>query len=174
MTERKKTIDSPLANLALYVELVNTGTLAGVDAEKLGDLSYLVDGTLTSQDLEVAASFFAAASDKTIPVTVDAIEYMNKIVGIEGSLTDGYVDYSTFTYDRQDIYGDMEVVALVQQPDGTWASQTINVYDVVFDAQPSGELSNVDAFTTAADDARAVINYLHEYEVPQEVAEPVN
>ncbi|WP_211250366.1 hypothetical protein, partial [Fodinicurvata fenggangensis] len=38
-----RTIDSPLENLAIYVELMNTGTLDGVtlDAETLGDLAFM-------------------------------------------------------------------------------------------------------------------------------------
>ncbi len=165
----QKTIDSPLENLALYVELINTGTLSGVDASKLGDLSYLVDGTLSEKDLQMAASFFAAASDKTIPVTTDAIEYMNSILGIDGSLADNYVDYSSFTYDRQTVYGSMQVEALVEQTDGSYVPTSINVYDTIFKSQPTGELTNVSAFTTATDDARAVIDFLHEYEVPAAV-----
>ncbi|MBD1544897.1 hypothetical protein [Roseibium aggregatum] len=163
----EKTIDSPLENLALYYQLLTTGTISGIDdPTKLGDLAYLVDGTLTAQDLSVAASFFAAASDKTIAVTVDSIEYMNTILGIEGSLTDGYVDYSSFVYDRESVYGSMEVEVLVQQPDGSWASETVNVYDVILGGEATGELTNVTAFTTATDDARAIIDYLHEYGVP--------
>ena len=164
-----KTIDSPLENLALYVELLNTGTLGGLDASKLGDLSYLVDGTLTAKDLQMAASFFAAASDKTIPVTIDSIEYMNSILGIDGTLASNYVDYAAFTYDRQTVYGSMTVEALVAQPDGSYLPTTINVYDTIFKSQPTGELTNVSAFTTATDDARAVIDFLHEYEVPAAV-----
>ena len=151
------------------MELINTGTLSGVDASKLGDLSYLVDGTLSEKDLQMAASFFAAASDKTIPVTTDAIEYMNSILGIDGSLADNYVDYSSFTYDRQTVYGSMQVEALVEQTDGSYVPTSINVYDTIFKSQPTGELTNVSAFTTATDDARAVIDFLHEYEVPAAV-----
>lgn len=162
----EKTIDSPLENLALYYQLLTTGTLTDVDATKLGDLAFLVDGTLTEQDLAVAASFFAAASDKTVPVTVDAIIYMNTILGIDGTLNDDYVDYSSFTYDREAVYGSMEVEVLVQQSDGSWVATTVNVYDAILGGEATGELTNADAFSTATDDARAIINYLHEYEVP--------
>lgn len=165
----QSTIDSPLENLALYYELLTTGTLSGVDATKLGSLSYLADGNLTAQDLSLAASFFAAASDKTIPVSVDSIEYMNTILGIEGSLTDGYTDYSTFTYDRQAVYGSTEVTVLVEQEDGSWKPTSVNVYDTILGGTPTGDLTNVTAFTTATDDARAIINYLHEYEVPTSI-----
>lgn len=161
----QKTIDSPLENLALYYELLTTGTLTGVDATKLGDLAYLVDGTLTEKDLAAAASFFAAASDKTIPVTVDAVEYMNTILGIEGTI-EGHVDYSDFTYNRESVYGSMTIEVLVEQADGSWKPTTVNVYEAVFGSTATGDLTNVSAFTTATDDARAIINYVHEYEVP--------
>ncbi|MBZ0161669.1 MAG: hypothetical protein K8H74_03045 [Notoacmeibacter sp.] len=162
-----KTIDSPLENLALYLELLNTGTLSGIDPATLGDLAFLVDGTLTPEDLEVAASFFAAASDKTITVTVDSIEYMNTILGVDGTLADGYFDYSTFTYDRESSYSGQLVTVLVQQSDGTWAEQEVDLYEAVFGSTPTGSLTNVDAFTQATDDARAIIDFLHTYEVPE-------
>ena len=162
-----KTIDSPLANLALYVELLNTGTLAGVDASTLGDLSYLADGALTPEDLAIAASFFAAASDKTIPLTTDAIVYMNSILNLDGELDGDYVDYSEFTYDREAVYGDMTIEALIEQADGSWVPTEVNVYDVVFSADSTGLLTNIEGFKTAADDARMVIDYIHQYAPPE-------
>lgn len=161
-----KTIDSPVENLALYVELINTGTLSGVTATLPANLSFLTDGKLTVEDLKFAASFFAAASDKTIPVTVDAIVYMNTILKIDGTIDPGdYVDYSSFNYDRAATYSTMTIEVLVQQPDGTWKPTTVNIYDAVF-SSTALTASNVAGFTAATDDARAVINFIHEFSVP--------
>ena len=160
-----KTIDSPLANLALYFELLNTGTLSGVDGTNLASLSFLVDGVLTAEDLKVAASLFAAASDKVITISVDSIEYMNSILSIDGTLPDDYVDYSSFTYDRSAIYSSLTVDALVLQPDGSYKVEPVNVYDAVFDST-SLTADNVAGFTAATDDARLVIDYLHNYAPP--------
>jgi hypothetical protein len=162
-----KTIDSPLENLAIYYELINTGTIADLEgATNLGDLSFLADGTLTNDDLKVAASLFAAASDKAIPVTVDTIEYMNEILGIEGTLAGDFVDYTSYTYDRESVYGDMTMTVLVETSPGVFEAKDVNVFEAVFDSAETGELTNVAAFTTATDDARLVIDFLHEYAPP--------
>jgi hypothetical protein len=168
-----KTIDSPLENLAIYVELMNTGTLTGVvDTSKFtGDLATLVDGTFTSADLASAASFFAAASDKTGSISEDAVVYMNSILGIDGTLTDAsntgtYVDFATFNYDRETVYKDATAEVLVLQ-DGVWVPTVVNLYDAVFASTTyTSTDGGVDGFAQAADDARAVIEYVHEYSVP--------
>jgi hypothetical protein len=162
----EKTIDSPLENLALYEALVSNGTIPGItDPSKLGDLSYLVDGVKTTQDLDASVGFLAGATDKEAPLSVDEIVYLNSILGIPGTITgpDGatYVDYSSFTYDREATYGDMTVQALVETSPGTYETQTVNVYDTVFDStQATGTAA--DGYAVAADDARAVLLYVHD------------
>jgi len=179
-------IDSPLENLALYVELLNEGHITGLtDATiakfEAANLSYLVDGsaTLTESKLTTAASLLAAASDKTTTLTVDKVVDMNAILAIAGTLSvDGqivtdpntgatFVDYSSFTYDRSSVYGDTTVEVLVKEGD-VYVPKTVNVYEAVFDSQdtPDG-LSNVAAFTQAADDALQVIEYVHNNAVPE-------
>ena len=167
-----KTIDAPLENLALYVELLNKGTITGVtDPSKFdSSISYLVDGSLTSADLASAASFLAAASDKTSTLTIDKVVDMNTILGITGTLTDAtgatYVDYSTYSYDRQSVYGDVTVNVLVKQEDGSYLPTTVNVYDTLFNStEYTG--SNVAGFTQAADDALKVISYVHDNAIPE-------
>ena len=169
-----KTLDSPLENLAIYVELMNTGTLTGVtDTSKFtGDLATLVDGTMTVDDLASAAAFFAAASDKTGNITEDAVVYMNSILGIEGTLTDAgeigsYVDFTSFNYDRESVFGDATAEVLVLT-DGVWVPTTVNLYDAVFSsAEYTSTDGGIDGFAQAADDARAVIEFVHEYSVPE-------
>jgi hypothetical protein len=171
----EKTIDSPLENLALYVELMTTGTIAGVtDTSKFSeDLAHLVDGVLTMEDLLSAASFLAAATDKSVPVSVDKVAYINLIIGLEGTLTDElgntYVDFSTFSYDRESVYGDATAEVLILQ-DGVYVPTVVNIYEAVFSGENYVDDGGIDSFTQAADDARAVINYIHEYEVPAEAA----
>ncbi len=167
-----KTIDAPLENLALYVELLNTGTITGVtDTSKFAsNIQYLVDGTKTSTDFVSAASFLAAASDKTSTLTIDKVVDMNTILGITGSLTDTtgatYVDYSTYSYDRQSIYADVTVNVLVKQPDGSYVPTVVNVYDTLFNSTAYTGTS-VSGFTQAADDALKVISYVHDNAIPE-------
>ena len=168
-----KTIDAPLENLALYIELLNKGTITGVtDPTKFdSSIQYLVDGTLTSADFASAASFLAAASDKATTLTIDKVEDMNTILGITGTLTDShtdttYVDYSTYSYDRESVYGDVTVSVLVKQDDGSYLPTTVNVYETLFNStEYTG--SNVAAFTQAADDALKVITYVHDNAIPE-------
>jgi hypothetical protein len=161
-----QTIDSPLENLAVYKALISTGTIPGItDPSKLGDLSYLADGAKTADDLKAAAGFLAGATDKEAPLSLDEVVYLNQVLGVTGTITgpDGktYVDYSTFTYDRQSTYGDMTAQVLVQTSPGVYETKTVNVYDTVFGGvDASGDSAT--AFATAAEDARAVLLYLHD------------
>ena len=44
----------------------------------------------------------------------------------------------------------------------------VNVYDAVFGTEPATAAGTLDAYTLAADDARSIVNFVHEYEVPAE------
>ncbi len=180
-----KTIDAPLENLALYVELMNTGTLTGVDSDTVfsADLQNLIDGNFTADDLVEAANLFAAAADKTGTILVDNVVYMNSILDITGSIADPldptntteYVDFSSYTYDRSDAYGDVtaSVLVYVPDPDGdgalteSWVPQEVNIYTAVFGGSEDGIATDDAAgFAQAADDALQVIEFIHEYALP--------
>jgi hypothetical protein len=166
------TIDAPLENLSIYIALMNTGTIEGVDNPVVTGM-FLADGVKTDEDLEAAAIFLAAATDKTGEFTTDEIAYVNLILNIEPSVIEGTdvqysaVDFTDFTYDREDTYAGITTTILVPQEDGSWMPQEINVYDLIFDGtNDDASDGSLEAFTQAADDSRVVINYIHEYEVP--------
>jgi hypothetical protein len=169
------TVDSPLANLALYVELLNTGTITGADPSKFAtDISYLVTPGLTSADLLSAASFLAAAADKTGTLTIDKIVNLNTILGVTGTLSSPYdptstltyVDYSSFNYDRQSVYDGVMVTVLIEQ-DGSYVPTNVNLYDAVFNSTNYvSSDGGIDGFAQAADDALQVIEYIHDNPVP--------
>lgn len=166
-----QTLDSPLVNLALYKTIMTTGTLTGItDTSKLSSISYLVDGALTAADYKAASSFLAAASDKSATLTTDKIEFVNAILGIPGTLTDSsgktYIDYTTFSYDRYATYKDVYATVLVKQTDGSYLPTSVNIYTTVFNTNYTG--TNVSAYTQATDDARAIIDYIHNYSAPVE------
>jgi len=167
-----KTIDAPLENLSIYVDLMTTGTIEGVTNPVVTSL-FLADGVKTVEDLEAAAIFLAAATDKTGVFTTDEIAYVNLILDIEPSVIAGTevqysaVDFSEFAYDREEVYDGVTATILVQQDDGSWLEQEIDVYDTIFGStNVDVDDGSIDAFTLAADDARTVINYIHEYAVP--------
>ncbi|WP_305098505.1 hypothetical protein [Croceibacterium aestuarii] len=165
-----KTIDAPLENLALYVALMTEGTIPGVTDLPGTDFDFLVDGQLTVDDMIVATSLMAGAADKFTTLAPDAVAYMNAILGIDlastGDVTYSNVDYSAYSYDRSDTYGDVKTTVLVKQADGSWVPTEVNVYDVVFGNADYSGTGTFDAFATAVDDSRAVINYIHEYAIP--------
>lgn len=185
----ESTFDSPLINLALYEILLNYGNLIlrDKDGEPIldenGDVQPLLPflpedtSTLTQDDLMLAAALFAAASDKTGVVTVDMVVYMNSIIGIDGTLPDDYVDFSTYSYDRSVVFKDTTVSVLVQQPDGSYVVQEVSVLDAVFGGEDGTfdpltdnmTASKVDGFATAADDALQVLEFIHTYAPPEEI-----
>lgn len=159
-------IDSPLENLALYEALVNTAPNAA------GDIVITVNvtsdgGSSTSTftvdadvAMQLAASAFAAASDKTGTLSIDGVAYISDFMDV--NITDA-VD--TFTYDRTAVYGDEQVWILVETSPGIFQPQLVNILDVVtfntitpIDADGNG----IDTFTQAADDALQVIEYIHD------------
>ncbi len=162
------TIDSPLENLAIYVELMNEGTLGlSLDNSVLGSLSYLNDGNLTAEDFAAATSFLAAASGKYTPVTVDSVAYMNTILKVDGTIEQNdvnYVDFASFSYDRSDAYDGVMVDVLVEVSPGTFETQSVDLYDAVFSGQDYTSTSGIDGFAQATDDARAVIAFVHDNE----------
>ena len=109
-----------------------------------------------------------AASDKTGKIIVDTVAYMDTFLGVTGTITgkDGrtYVDFSTYTYDRAATYpGTVTIMKL--NTDGTYSKETVSLLEAVFkDTSYTG--TGIAAFTTAADDARAVIQFVHDNPVP--------
>ncbi|MBW8303849.1 MAG: general stress protein, partial [Brevundimonas sp.] len=165
-----KTIDSPLENLAIYVALMTLGTIPGVTDLPGTEFDHLIDGVLTTADMVSATSFLAGATDKASVLTADDVAYINAVLGINttkvGDVTYSDIDYSSFAYDRSDAYADVTAEVLVQQPNGTWVTTTVNVYDVVFGGEDYTGSGTFSAFTQAAEDSRAIVNYIHEYAIP--------
>jgi len=178
-------IDSPLENLALYKEVLTTGTITGLTADTLSKLTASTSPTLVALattgvqtgDISAAASFLGAASDKTIPLTVDAVVNINTILGINTKTADGtttYYSYSSFNFDPLSVYGSMTVDVLVKQtetlPDGTtrivYVPTLSNVYTTLLSGQTASE--NIAAFTQAADDSRTIIQYVHDNSIATE------
>lgn len=169
-----KTIDSPLANLALYKALVEKGTVPGLKpALNLGALSFLKDGLQTADDFRSAAAFLGAAADKSGKVLPDTVVYLNQILRLTGSSTFVYADSKVylrvpadFTYTRAGY--NVTVDVLVKQADGSYVRQPVNLIDAVFggNALATQPLTGFAAFAQAADDARAVIQFLHDNPLP--------
>jgi len=80
-----------------------------------------------------------------------------------------YYDFSDYEYDRTAAYDGVTVTYLSDpEGDGTYITVTESVMEAVFDGQSwtDSTAGGVDDFTQSADDARAVIEFLHEVPVP--------
>ncbi|WP_162915055.1 hypothetical protein [Desertibaculum subflavum] len=151
------TVDSPLENLALYVELMNPTVLSGSL-----DLSKLPTTYST-------AAFLAAASDKTGTISVDTLVYLNSILKVNtvSGTTTIYYDYSTYNYDRLSTWSNVTATVLVLK-DGVYVPTVVNIYEAVFSStnwtDPTAT-GGADDFAKAADDYLQVIEYIHDNEV---------
>jgi hypothetical protein len=169
----EKTIDSPLENLAIYVALLTEGSIPGLTPDDLvgREFDFLVDGRYTTADLVASTAFLAAATDKTGAFTSDEIAYIDAFLGINttttGDVTYSVINYSSFTYDRSDTYSGEMATVLVEQADGTFLPTEVDVYEAVFGSVDASDSGSLDAYTLAADDARAVIEFIHEFAVPE-------
>jgi len=146
------TIDSPLENLALYIDLMN-GLASSATSATEGVL-----GSLAT--LDSAASLFAGVADKTGDITLDYFYYQNLITDVVVA-PDTYYDLDGFTYTRTDFPDDYSY--FYQQPDGTVVTKTLDVESYLTaingDLPAAGEFAAL--FATAADDALEVIELVH-------------
>lgn len=172
-----KTIDSPLENLAIYVALMTDGYIPGVDDLPGDDFDFMVaddDDTTaeyTIEDLEASAAFLAAATDKTGVFTADEIAYINAFLDVnteaEGNVVYSVIDYSGLTYDREATYSDVTATVLIEQPDGSFVPTEINIWVDVFGSEAASASGTLSAYTLMADDSRTVIEYIHEFAIPE-------
>ncbi|PJK29723.1 hypothetical protein CVT23_11835 [Minwuia thermotolerans] len=162
-----KTIDSPIENMALYIDLMADGTIDGLtNTVVTSKFANLVDGQMTAADLQSAAVLLAATADKFTTLTLDAVMYVNNLLGVNDPAAGEYIDLTSVSYDRETIFGDVTAEVLIDpEGDGTWTVQTVNIFDAVFDGEDASGTAAA-GYTLAVDDSRAVINYIHEYEVP--------
>ncbi|HSQ40475.1 MAG TPA: hypothetical protein VLM78_09975, partial [Anaerolineales bacterium] len=162
--------------------------LAAIGYENLGD----VNNVLNNHDMLMAASLLSAAADKTGTMTLDKLIYINSIFGINqlGTLSgevEGitYFDFRNFMYDRQAVYGQQRrsmecypspgngFIWVLRPADSTgflWESACMNILAEVRHIR-GDEVSNVRGFVQAADDALQVIEYIHNYRVPETLTE---
>ena len=150
------TIDSPLENLALYIDL-----MTGLASESTSDTEAALGDLAT---LDTAASLMAGVADKTGDITLDYVVYQNVIAGVVDS--GDYYDFSSFTttdYTRD--YSDNYTYFLqVVAEDGTVSVEPrtldINAYlEAINDPLPATDGAAL--FAAAADDALEVIELVH-------------
>ena len=143
------TIDSPLENLALYIDLV-AGLTSDADSEAeaaLGDLA-----TLNS-----AAALFAGVADKTGDISLDYVVYQNVIADVVDQ--GDFYDYSSLVYTRA-YPTDYSYLVSLNDADPVTMTLDVNAYlDAINGALPAD--GGAVLFAAAADDAVEVIELIH-------------
>lgn len=170
-------IDSPLENLAVYEALM----------KYLDPYTYADEPTgvvLTALDAIIAAgiqpeSLLAAATDKTSPLSLDELIYLNNFLGIntfkdgEGDTVLDFYDLSTLgDYSRLSTYDNLWVSYLGDCTDTGCTVITGTLIDVVFGGVDdwADDAASVDFVLEGAaadyywqtEDARAVIEWVHD------------
>ena len=170
-----KTIDSPRENMALYRTIM----------QDLEDPRLAFLGTL--DPLTVAASCFAAGSDKTGTVDKDEVVYINGFMDCVGNnpilnehdydfnheqnyyynFTEPMEGAAQFTYTRA-VYGDRYLRIITLLPGNVWEEDIVTVLQAMEDRglftkrwDEMGELTPVELFAQAIDDAVQVLDFVH-------------
>jgi hypothetical protein len=187
LTDVTKAIDSPLENIALYQQIMTNGFLPGMihSADFLGALAYLQSAegpsdtsqpaeTLTEDDFNQAASFLAAAADKTGHISLDLMVNINSWLGLNGDDNGNkvYFNFGAYQYNQVQRYGNIAPYLLsgpVLMNGQEWcvASNRNILTDVLFGDIPSWyEDGGATQFTKTADDALQVIEFIHNWSIP--------
>lgn len=193
-------IDSPLQNMAMYRQLILTGTLQAPLPEGAGAL-------------DMAARAIGAASDKTGLVSIDLIAYLNQIMGLtdEGVSTildpktcinmkqevmgqvqmvrKCFLDYGSYSYNRSANFyglpappyipadtpelGTFEYLYALGTDPPTFGIDQNSIFTVVFNGNDGADIDDIAGFARAADDARAVIDFMHSNPIPVGYETPV-
>ena len=196
-----KTIDSPLQNLAIYRELILTGFIGtdpgiplpgetlvtaarglGAASDKAGEVDV---------DLVAYLNQIMGLSDPLTLTTLDpkiCIERKQEVQGVVQLVQECFLDYSAYGYARTAnfsllpspayIPADVPVNGtfeyLVQLDDvPTFGIEYGLITTAVFEDEPGDEAGNIGGFAQASDDARAVIQFMHENQVPVDFETPV-
>jgi hypothetical protein len=186
-------IDSPLQNLAIYRQLIQTGDL-GVP---------LPQGAAV---LDTAARGLGAASDKTGEVNVDLLAYLNQIMGlsdpatatildpkicidvreeVQGTVqlvTKCFLNFGAYGYTRSTNFlglpappyipestpsaGWLEYLAVLDPIPPTFEIVQGPILDAVFGGVDAMNVVNIGGFAQASDDARATIDFMHNWPIP--------
>lgn len=185
------TIDSPLQNLAVYRQMMLTGSI-GADVPQGADW------------FVTAARGLGVASDKGGAVNMDMVAYLNMLMGLDVAptvlpkLTESYreevqgtiqevqksfLDYGAFAYIRGTNFGALPSPAYIPKVapvpgefeylawvDGTDPPEFEilqgPITTAVFNDEPGDTGGNIEGFAQAADDTRAVINFMHDWPIP--------
>lgn len=148
-----KTVDSPLAGLAMYSALMRWGSLEG-------DVEIMVDGSWVTHPLVINDAGFTDVS--LAEAGLEFLKAGGSSSGV-GHLASGHVDYSSFSHTTETIYSGANVDFVERQPDDlscAYGDRTADVWVRVLGSDGYTG-TNIDAFVKQAEDTRNVIQFIH-------------
>jgi hypothetical protein len=169
-------IDAAPEHAAMYRSILTSGSIPGLGVEPAAVGPF--DAWM------LAAASMGSASGKETPITVDSVQYYNRIstripdeyvssptwdvnfLSNEPYDPEQFVDFSAFSYTRSDVF--QGCATWLDVPTLTWkVSPIMDLAD--FDDLPpvavGGTVDNIAGYAQMADDVRKVIVLLHENEV---------
>ncbi|HAP74501.1 MAG TPA: hypothetical protein DCR14_00270, partial [Acidimicrobiaceae bacterium] len=166
-------LDASPEYAAIYHSLMTTGLIPGLDA---------APAALPPFDAwMLAAAAMGTASGKSTPITIDSVQYYNRIVGVAADYVESpgvwevdflrttppggeqFVDFSAFSYTRSEVF--QGCATWLDVPTLTWQVSSIAELADFAELPPvasGGTVTNIAGFAQLADDVRAVIVLLHE------------
>ncbi|MDO8363964.1 MAG: hypothetical protein Q7V88_13785 [Actinomycetota bacterium] len=169
-------IDASPEHAAIYLSLMSSGSIPGLGVEPAA-ISPLDAWML-------AAASVGTASGKETPITIDSVQYYNRIVGVVDEYVEvpgvwtvdflrttppggeQFVDFGDFSYSRSDVF--QGCATWLDVPSLTWQVSPVAELAQFSDLPPiaeGGTVANVAGFAQMADDVREVILLLHDHEV---------
>ena len=194
------TVDSPLQNLAIYRQLILEGTIGtdlpeGADildtaARGLGAASDKSGGV--NVDMVAYLNQIMGLSDPLTSTILDpkiCKTYREEVQGVIQLVEKCFLDFDAYGYDRTTNFGELPDPAYIPAagPVDGWFEYTVPlgtdpptfgivqgpILSAVFGDEPGFPDGNVGGFAQAADDTRAVINFMHTNPVPDGYETPV-
>lgn len=197
-------IDSPLQSMAIYQQLLRSGFLGAeaspvplpasallTAARGLGAAS----GKTGEVDVDLVVYLnrimgLSAPETTTILDPKICIDVRQEVQGVVQLVEECFLDYGAYDYDRTSNFGALPAPAYIPEddPQDGWFEYLIDlgtdpptfgiaqgpILDAVFGTDPGFTDGNVGGFAQAADDTRAVIEFVHnEGAVPGDYATPV-
>jgi len=172
-------IDASPDQAAIYWSIMRTGAIPGLTPTEIA----VPGGTFDAWYLAAAA--IGTAASKSVPITIDTVEYYNRIIGATDDPAavpplvtwapelpttvagESFVDYSGFTYTRSDVF--RGCTTWLDATTMTWQQgdilDVVPFTDIVEGATDETPLANVAGFAQLADDVRAMIDFIHYYDV---------
>ena len=186
-----RAIDSPLQNLAIYRELILMGTLGAplplLTADYLTTAARAL-GAASDKTGEFNVDMLAYLNQimglDGLPTTLDpkiCETYREEVQGVIQLVEKCFLDYGAFAYNRDTNFGALPDPAYIPEglPQDGWFEYLAEVtpeptFKIVQDAitkavfadEPGFLDGNIEGFSQAADDARAVIDFMHSNPLP--------